>query len=194
MSGARVCCSFCTAAAAFGPYGTTRACEPCARRVVRLAIEASVEVRSAIWATSDAPAERERAQRADTPASTVDVEAVFAAFRRGVKAQIAPGDVATHLRLAEAYLEMGLHEDAAREAVFVFHAARDRAKADEALRLLLSAPLLRAASTFLSRSLPRSARRVVTSSVGKLRMAGTENGNVLGSTAESGVLKPISRR
>jgi hypothetical protein len=105
---------------------------------------ASGEPRSTVWSIGDAHvAGQETARRADIPASAIDVEAVWAAFRRGVEAQIAPSDVDSHLRLADAYVEMGLHEDAVREAVVAFHGARDRAQAEGALRLLLSAPLLK---------------------------------------------------
>jgi tetratricopeptide (TPR) repeat protein len=52
----------------------------------------------------------------------VDVEAVFAKFKQGVKAQVSDADSATHYDLGVAYKEMGLIEDSIQEFVI---AARD---------------------------------------------------------------------
>lgn len=49
------------------------------------------------------------------PGGTVDVEAVFAKFKEGVKAQVSENDSATHYDLGVAYKEMGLHRDAIAE-------------------------------------------------------------------------------
>jgi tetratricopeptide (TPR) repeat protein len=56
----------------------------------------------------------------------VDVEAVFAKFKEGVKAQISETDSATHYDLGVAYREMGLLADAVQEFLV---AARDPSRA-----------------------------------------------------------------
>jgi tetratricopeptide (TPR) repeat protein len=54
----------------------------------------------------------------DSPADDddmIDVESVFAQFKKGVAEQVAPDDSETHFDLGIAYKEMGLVEDAVRE-------------------------------------------------------------------------------
>ena len=142
MSDARVKCALCDAAPSFGPYGTVRACEPCAQRVARLAGRSNGEVRSTIWATTDAPAAVAKpVEPAHSP--DVDHEKVFEQLKRGVERQLSAVDGESHLHLAIAYREMGLYGDAVREAAVAFEAVPQRRVAEEALGLLLTPTLLR---------------------------------------------------
>ncbi len=80
---------------------------------------ASAEVTEALEIFEPTPEARD----AVTPNSEqVDVEAVFAKFKEGVKAQVSETDSATHYDLGVAYREMGLLADAIQE---FFVAARD---------------------------------------------------------------------
>ena len=142
MSDTPVKCALCDAAPSFGPYGTVRACEPCARRVARLAGRSNREARSTIWATADAPATVAKPVEPTHPADA-DPERVFEQFKRGVEQQLSAVDGESHLHLAIAYREMGLYGDAVREAAVAFEAAPDRKVAEEALGLLLTPTLLR---------------------------------------------------
>jgi tetratricopeptide (TPR) repeat protein len=54
----------------------------------------------------------------------VDVESVFAQFKKGVALQIAPEDTDTHFDLAIAYKEMGLLDDAITEFELAAHSPR----------------------------------------------------------------------
>jgi len=54
----------------------------------------------------------------------VDVESVFAQFKKGVALQIAPEDADTHFDLAIAYKEMGLLDDAITEFELAAHSPR----------------------------------------------------------------------
>lgn len=135
-------CSFCDAVASFSPFGTTLACDACARRVARLAERSNTDARSTIWSTAAAPpAEAKNAEH--VPAPHPDPDEVFAQFKRGVEKQLSADDAESHLHLAIAYREMALYEDAVREAAVAFRGTRDRKKADEAMGLLLSPPLLK---------------------------------------------------
>ena len=142
MTEAPLKCSFCDAAASFGPNGTVRACEPCARRVARLAGRSDREARSTIWETVYAPAAEAKPVEHARPAH-VDPEKVFEEFKRGLQRQLSSVDAETHLDLATAYRDMGLYGDAVREAAVAFDAARERKVAEEALGLLLTPTLLR---------------------------------------------------
>jgi pilus assembly protein FimV len=63
----------------------------------------------------------------------VDVESVFAQFKKGVAEQIAPDDSETHFDLGIAYKEMGLTEDAINEFEL---AARSKKRACTALTMI----------------------------------------------------------
>ena len=72
----------------------------------------------------------------DQPAETdemIDVESVFAQFKRGVAEQVAPDDSDTHFDLGIAYKEMGLIEDAINEFEV---AAKSKKRACTALNLV----------------------------------------------------------
>jgi hypothetical protein len=135
-------CSFCDAVASFGPYEAAHACDACARRVARLAESSGGEARSTIWSTAGAPAaiaKNAEQMRGDEP----DADEVFAQFKLGVEKRLSADDADSHLNLAIAYREMALYGDAVREAAVAFRATRDRKKADEAMGILLSPPLLK---------------------------------------------------
>lgn len=110
--------------------------------MARLAEGGRGEARSSIWSTAGAPAAI--ATKADqTRGAEPNPDEVFAQFKRGVEKQLFAEDAESHLNLAIAYREMGLYGDAVREAAVAFRATRDRKKADEAMALLLSPPLLK---------------------------------------------------
>jgi len=77
-------------------------------------------------------------------ASEPDAEKVFDEFKRGVEKTISPNDQQTQLDLARAYSEMGLHCDALREAaIAVLAMSASEATTEAALKVLLTAPLMR---------------------------------------------------
>lgn len=135
-------CSFCDADASFGPHDGARACDPCARRIARLATQSDHRALRAIWSFAGARTVAEKKpERMDAEAP--DPDEVFAAFKRGVDKQLSADDVDSHLHLAIAYREMALYEDAVREAAVALQGTRETRKVDEALGMLLTAPLLR---------------------------------------------------
>lgn len=77
------------------------------------------------------------------PCDDRDPNEVFTQFKHGLEKQLSAEDADSHLHLAIAYREMALYGDAVREAAVAFRATRDRKKADEAMWLLLSPPLLK---------------------------------------------------
>ncbi|HEU4407409.1 MAG TPA: tetratricopeptide repeat protein [Polyangiaceae bacterium] len=83
----------------------------------------SAEVTEALEAFEPTPEARDAI---GLVADQVDVEAVFAKFKEGVKAQVSETDSATHYDLGVAYREMGLLADAIAEFMV---AARDPARA-----------------------------------------------------------------
>ncbi len=83
----------------------------------------SAEVTEALEAFEPTPEAR---SALSSNAEQVDVEAVFAKFKEGVKAQVSETDSATHYDLGVAYREMGLLADAIQE---FFVAARDPTRA-----------------------------------------------------------------
>lgn len=76
------------------------------------------------------------------------MERVFQEFKAGVEKQIPADDFEVHFDIAEAYRDMGLLEDALREAGLVLMSAASRVlplatkMTDLALRLVLTPPLL----------------------------------------------------
>ncbi len=118
-------------------------CRACAKRIGALA---SRPRESRVWWTQARPPEVEKVHAS---AGDVDVEIVFEEFKAGVAKQVAPDDFGTHLDLADAYREMGLCEDALREAAGVLTMTALRLSplatkmTDHALRLLLTPPLLK---------------------------------------------------
>jgi hypothetical protein len=118
-------------------------CRACAKGIGSFA---SRSRESRVWSTQSRPPEVEKVHAS---AGDVDVELVFEEFKAGVATQVAPDDFGTHLDLAEAYREMGLCEDALREAagvlvVTALQVAPLATKMTEcALRLLLTPPLLK---------------------------------------------------
>ncbi|MFO0739923.1 MAG: hypothetical protein U0270_28755 [Labilithrix sp.] len=131
-------CNFCGNPASLGPMPKLWVCRTCAARIGTLATEAHARV----WST------QARSPR-QAPAEQADVERVFEEFKAGVAKQIRADDFEAHLDLAEAYREMGLLEDALREAGLVLTSASKRVlpiptkMTDIALRLLLTPPLLK---------------------------------------------------
>ncbi|HEX5659692.1 MAG TPA: tetratricopeptide repeat protein [Polyangiales bacterium] len=73
----------------------------------------------------------------------IDVESVFAQFKKGVAEQIAPDDSETHFDLGIAYKEMGLIDDAVNEFEL---AARSKKRASTALTMIGSCHLERGKS------------------------------------------------
>lgn len=74
----------------------------------------------------------------------IDREAseALAEFKRGVEKAIGSDNGEAHLNLAQAYAEMGLYEDARREAGTAILAGAVRSFVQPALRILLTEPLL----------------------------------------------------
>jgi pilus assembly protein FimV len=70
----------------------------------------------------------------------IDVESVFAQFKKGVAEQIAPDDSETHFDLGIAYKEMGLIDDAVSEFEL---AARSKKRACTSLTMIGSCHLER---------------------------------------------------
>lgn len=85
-------------------------------------VPASADVTEALEAFEPTPEARDAV---GSSADQVDVEAVFAKFKEGVKAQVSETDSATHYDLGVAYREMGLLTDAISEFMV---AARDPAR------------------------------------------------------------------
>ncbi|MET0285620.1 MAG: tetratricopeptide repeat protein [Polyangiales bacterium] len=89
-------------------------------------------------------AEKLAGELAETPESgadeMIDVESVFAQFKKGVAEQIAPDDSETHFDLGIAYKEMGLIDDAVNEFEL---AARSKKRASTALTMIGSCHLER---------------------------------------------------
>jgi hypothetical protein len=112
-------------------------CRACATRIGALAIESPSRVWS-MQARTPRPA----------PAEHAEVERVFQEFKAGIAKQIAADDFEVHFDLAEAYRDMGLFQDALREAGLVLTSAAARLAplaskmADLTLRLVLTPPLL----------------------------------------------------
>jgi hypothetical protein len=129
-------CSFCDRTIVFGPFETVRLCEPCARRVAKLARRGARLVGS-IWDTSCSSSPLPIDAGGEAGQALED-------FKRGVTRRSPPLDADGRLNLAIAYREMSLFADAVREAALVVETATDRRKMREALEVLLRAPLLRA--------------------------------------------------
>ena len=135
-------CTFCGNPASLGPMPKLWVCRACASRIGALAAESPSDVwTSRVWST------QARTPR-PPPTEHADVERVFQEFKAGVEKQIPADDFEVHFDIAEAYRDMGLLEDALREAGLVLMSAASRVlplatkMTDLALRLVLTPPLL----------------------------------------------------
>jgi hypothetical protein len=170
-------CFSCGLPAAFCPVDDVSVCKECAKRIAMLVFRASSHVVAGIWSVTGSPPGAH--QRPVPPASydPQEVERLFAEFMRGVEKQLAPQDMQAHLDLAVAFCEMGLHGDALREAAVTLQAAlamnrresetpkdryvmNDGKMVDAALKVLLTAPLLKEEGLRVLRSALHSEREL----------------------------------
>lgn len=129
-------CSFCGRASTLRPSPTQDLCEACALRVADLAADRSEN----IWANVASGSGSRSVQ--PEAVEKIDVDQMFEAFKEGVAKQISKDDADSHLNLATAYSEMGLFVDARREASIAIAAGSTARAKNDALRLLLTPPLL----------------------------------------------------
>jgi hypothetical protein len=133
-------CTFCGQPASLGPMPKVHVCRTCAKRIGALA--SFERGGSTAWSTQAAP------PRA-APAESAEVERDLREFKAGVAKQISAEDFESHFDLAEAYREMGLFDDALREAAVVLTTASPKLTAvatkvtELTLRLVLTPPLLK---------------------------------------------------
>ena len=123
-------CSFCAEDAVHGPFGVIHVCDRCARNVGLVAKQGDAD----IW----------------SPASphykgliSANPDELLSELKAKVANQISEDDAHSHDSLADAYLAMGLYDEAVGEAATALNAARTRTVLVAALRKLLSPPLLK---------------------------------------------------
>jgi len=140
-------CSFCGSGRAFGPYERHHVCAACAKRVAELAQRSHPESVSSIWPSrGDAmavPCDVIAQSGGSSLAPFVPVSDMIHELETAVAAHVSREDVRARLDLADAYREMDLYDDALEEAAFALTSTNDGEMIDRALRLLLTAPLLR---------------------------------------------------
>lgn len=119
-------CSFCSREEATVHASRASACDGCALIIAELANDPSAD----IWAKTTQT----------SPPSDADRD--FEGFKAEVEAQIAVEDADSRLALAVAYIQMGLLDDARREAGMALRARRNAGSAAGALDALVSEPLL----------------------------------------------------
>lgn len=83
------------------------------------AVKRGLELFAAYRASQSTPAEESVHGGGMGRDERVDLDAIFAAFRRGAGEVVAKVDTGTHLDLAHAYAEMGLWQDARSELAIV---------------------------------------------------------------------------
>ncbi len=133
-------CSFCGRPSWFGPFEAVFVCEACPRRIGEVL---RLEPRS-VWSirTLGEPPAASGGEARRAAARNADVDETFRRFEEGVAAAVAPDDAGTHADLAVAYREMGLDDDALREAGVALEKGRDPHTLRRALKLLLTPPLI----------------------------------------------------
>lgn len=153
-----VTCGFCGNPASLGPTPELPVCRSCAKQIGALALEEGARA-AAVWSRQARPPHVMPAEK--SPAE-FDVERVFQEFKAGVAKQISADAFETHFDLAEAYREMGLLQDALREAGITLTTAAPKLTplatklTNLALRFVLSAPLLKPRGLEQLRGLLRS--------------------------------------
>lgn len=129
MSKLELACSFCLGRAEYGPIAGINACDRCARLIAIIARRGD----RAIWMEGHAAG----------TASSASLDADTATLKAKIAKQISEADEESHANLADAYLAMGLFEEAVREAATALKVARRSAVIASTLQMLLSPPLLR---------------------------------------------------
>lgn len=149
-------CEFCGNPASLGPTPELPVCRSCAKLIGALALTDTTSA-AMIWSRQARPPHVMPASPGEA-----DVERVFQEFKAGVAKQVTQEDYETHFDLAEAYREMGLLQDALREAGVTLTAAAPKMTplatklTNLALRFVLSPPLLKPRGLEHLRSLLRS--------------------------------------
>jgi hypothetical protein len=109
-------------------------CRACAARIGRHILANSPASVARFWPRSDASAP----PPAPLSPASINVEEVFAAFKRGAEKQASADDAQAHLDLAGAYGEMGLMTDAVREGSVALGAGASLAISSRALNWLFA--------------------------------------------------------
>lgn len=129
MSQLEAACSFCLERAEYGPSAGISVCDRCARLIAVIARRGD----RAIWVEGNAAG----------TASSASLDEELASLKAKVAEQISEDDAESHANLADAYLAMGLFEEAVQEAATALKVARRASVIASALQMLLSPPLLK---------------------------------------------------